>query len=33
MEAAAASVDDKARPFVEAQRKLVQQRIEELKKP
>ena len=33
MEAAAGSADDKARPFIEAQRKLVQQRIEELKKP
>jgi predicted Zn-dependent peptidase len=33
MEAAAGSADEKARPFIEAQRKLVQRRIEELKKP
>jgi predicted Zn-dependent peptidase len=33
METAAGSADDKAKPFIEAQRKLVQQRIEELKKP
>jgi len=33
MEAAAGSADDKAKPFIEVQRKLVQQRIEELKKP
>jgi hypothetical protein len=33
METAAGNADDKAKPFIEAQRKLVQQRIEELKKP
>jgi predicted Zn-dependent peptidase len=33
MEAAIGSVDEKNKPFIEAQRKLVQRRIEELKKP